>query len=114
MQVINFFAMVGMVINNLLALQSLLGSVILLFGSFAKASLRSYGKVAEWSIVGLVFGLLFQISMAITHTTPEQIGFLIPMSALMVDALLGVSLLMLVGRWLIRKTLRREITIRAR
>ncbi len=105
MQIINLFAMIGKVFDNLLALQSLIGSVVLLLGSFGKASIRSYGKVAEWSILVLVFGLLFQASMAITHTTPESIGFLMPMSALMVDTLLGVSLLMLFGRWYIRKVL---------
>ncbi len=102
---INFFAMVGMSFDNLLALQSLLGCVVLFLGSFAEASIESYGKIAEFSILGLVFGLLFQTFMAITHTMPESIGFIMPMSALMVDALLGVSLLMLFGRWLIRKVL---------
>ena len=108
MQIINVFAAIGMTINNLVAMLSAFGSAILLLGSFGKASIRHYGQIAQWSIAGLFFGLLFQISMAVTGSTPEQIGVLIPMPALMVDALLGVSMLMLGGRWLIRKTLRRE------
>jgi len=107
MDILNVFAMIGMVINDLLAILSVLGSVILLFGAFSKAPLKRYGKIAEWSILGLVFGGLFQISMAVTGTTPERIGILIPMSALMVNALLSVSLLMLAGRWFIRKILRK-------
>jgi uncharacterized membrane protein len=97
--------MIGMVINDLLALLSVVGSTILLFGAFSKASLKRYGKIAEWSILGLIFGGLFQISMAVTGTTPEQIGIVFRMSTLMVNALLGVSLLMLIGRWAIRKVL---------
>ncbi len=105
MEILNVFAMVGMFINDLTAAISVLGSVILLFGAFSKAPLKRYGRIADWSIAGLVFGLLFQISMAITGTTPERIGMVIPMSAMMVNALLGVSMLMLAGRWLIRRTL---------
>jgi len=71
MDILNVFAMIGMVINDLLAILSVLGSVILLFGAFSKAPLKRYGKIAEWSILGLVFGGLFQISMAVTGTTPE-------------------------------------------
>jgi hypothetical protein len=106
MEIINVFAMIGMVINDLLAILSLLGSVILLFGAFSRAHLKRYGQIANWSLLGLVFGGLFQISMAVTGTTPELIGIVFRMPAMMVNALLGVSLLMLAGRWLIRRTLR--------
>ncbi len=108
MGLLDVFAMVGMFINDLIAGISVLGSTILLFGAFSRTPLKRYGHIADWSIVGLVFGLLFQISMAITGTTPERIGFIMPMSSLMVDALLGVSILMLVGRWMIRRMLRKE------
>jgi hypothetical protein len=107
MEIINLFAMVGMVINDLLAIFSVVGSVILLFGAFSKARLKRYGQIADWSILGLIFGGLFQISMAVTGTTPELIGIVFRMPAIMINALLGVSLLMLAGRWLIRRTLRR-------
>ena len=108
MEILNVFAMVGILINDLVAMLSVLGSTILLFGAFSKAPLKRYGHIANWSITGLAFGLLFQISMAVTGTTPERIGFVMPMSALMVNALMGVSMLMLGGRWLIRRTLKRE------
>ena len=109
MELLNFFAMIGMVINDLLALLSVVGSTILLFGAFSKASLKRYGKIAEWSILGLIFGGLFQISMAITGTTPEKIGVIFRMSTVMISALLGVSILMLIGRWVIRKLLYQNI-----
>ena len=105
MEILNVFAMVGILINDLVAMFSVLGSTILLFGAFSKAPLKRYGQIANWSITGLTFGLLFQISMAVTGTTPDRIGLVMPMSALMVNALLGVSMLMLVGRWMIRRTL---------
>jgi hypothetical protein len=103
MEIINVFAMVGMFINDLIAILGLLGSTILLLGSFSKAPLKRYGRIADWSILGIVFGVLFQVSMAITNTTPEQIGFLAPMPPLIITAMLGVSILMLSGRWVIRK-----------
>jgi hypothetical protein len=107
MEILNLFAMIGMVINDLLAILSVLGSVILLFGAFSKAPLKRYGKIFDWSILGLIFGGLFQISMAVTGTMPEEIGIVFRMPSMMINALLGVSLLMLVGRWLIRRTLRK-------
>ena len=106
MEIINVFAMIGMVINDLLAILSLVGSVILLFGAFSKAPLNRYGQIATWSIMGLVFGVLFQVSMAVTGTTPENIGIIFRMPTMMVNAIFAVSLLILAGRWLIRRTLR--------
>jgi len=41
--------------------------------------------------------------MAITGTIPEKIGFLVPMTPSMVTALLGLSFMLLVGRWLLRR-----------
>ena len=106
MEIINVFAMVGMVINDLLAILSVIGSLIMLLGSFGKASWKKYGQIADWSILGLVFGWSFQISMAITKTTPDMIGMVFRMPSLMVYALLSVSLLMLIGRFAIRSILK--------
>ena len=103
MELLNIFAMIGMVIDDLLAMLSVVGSVILFFGAFSKARLGRYGNMANWSIGGLVFGGFFQLSMAITGSTPEQIGIVVRMTPLVVNSLLGLSLLLLVGRWLIRK-----------
>jgi hypothetical protein len=92
-----------MVINDLLAIFSVIGNLILLFGSFSNTPLRGYGAIGNYSILGLIFGGLFQISMAITGTTPERIGALLPMTPLMVNGLFGLSLLMLIGRWWLRR-----------
>jgi hypothetical protein len=105
MEIIEVFAMVGMMINDLMAILSLLGSAILLLGSFSKAPLKRYGRIADWSVLGLVFGIGFQASMAVTATMPEKIGFIAPMSSLMISTMLGISILMLVGRFVIRKLL---------
>jgi hypothetical protein len=105
MEIIEVFAMVGMMINDLMAILSLLGSTILLLGSFSKAPLKRYGRIADWSVLGLVFGIGFQFSMAVTNNMPEKIGFIAPMSSLMISAMLGISILMLVGRFVIRKLL---------
>lgn len=105
MEILNIFAIAGTLINDMMAIFSLLGSTILLFGAFSKAPLKRYGRIADWSILGLVFGILFQISMVITSAIPEKIGFIVPMPPLMVSAILGVSLMMLIGRFFIRKLL---------
>lgn len=105
MEILNIFAMVGTLINDMMAIFSLLGSTILLFGAFSKAPLKRYGQIADWSILGLVFGILFQFSMMVTSTIPEKVGFIVPMPPIMISAMLGVSLLMLIGRFSIRKLL---------
>lgn len=105
MEFLNLFAMIGMMFNDLMAILSLLGSTILLFGAFSKAPLKRYGQIADWSVLGLVFGILFQVSMVITNTLPEKIGFVFSMQPIMVSAMLGVSLMMLIGRFFIRKLL---------
>ncbi len=74
MEVITVLAMIGTVIDDFLAILSVIGSFILFAGSFSKAPMRRYGKIADWSMAGLVFGGLFQISMAVTGTTPEKVG----------------------------------------
>jgi hypothetical protein len=102
-ELLSVFAMMGTIINDLLAILSVLGSLILFFGSFSDAPLRQYGKIAEWSILGLIFGAFFQISMAITGTTPKKIGFAVEMPPTVVNGLLGLSFLLLMGRWWIKR-----------
>jgi hypothetical protein len=106
MEIIAVFAMIGMFINDLLAILSVVGSTILLFGAFSKAPLRRYGKIADWSIVGLCMGGAFHIALFISGSMPDRIGFVFPMAHLMVSALFGISLLMLIGRWSIQRILR--------
>lgn len=103
MELLNIFAMIGTTINDLAAISSVLGSVILFVGSFSKAPLRRYGRIADWSIVGLVMGALFQLSMAITGTTPELIGMVVRMTPMMVNGLLALSFVLLMGRWWVRR-----------
>jgi hypothetical protein len=103
MELMNVFAMIGLVINNLCAIISVVGSAILFIGSFSKVPLKQYGRIADWSILGLVLGILFQVSLAVTGTTPEKIGFVFPMTTSMVNGLLFISLILLIGRLVIRR-----------
>jgi hypothetical protein len=103
MELLNFFAMIGMVINDLLAIFSVIGSVVLFFGSFSDTPLGRYGEIANWSILGLIIDGLFQISMAITGTTPEKIGILVRMTPVMGDGLLVLSFILLIGRWWLKR-----------
>lgn len=103
MEFLNLSAMAGMVIDDILAILSVVGSVILFLGSFSNAPLKRYGKIADWSIAGLIFGGIFQISMIVTGTTPEKVGILFRMTPSMVNGLLALSFLLLVGRWWVRR-----------
>ena len=103
MEFLNLFAMVGIVIDDILAILSVVGSVILFLGSFSNAPLKRYGKIADWSIVGLIFGSLFQISMIVMGTVPEKVGIFFQMTPSIVNGLLTLSLLLLVGRWWVRR-----------
>ena len=103
MEILNLFAMVGMVIDDILVILSVVGSVVLFLGSFSDTPLRRYGKIAEWSIAGLIFGSLFQISMIVTESTPEKVGIFFQMSPGLVNGLLMLSFLLLAGRWWVRR-----------
>jgi hypothetical protein len=106
MGLINVFAMMGMVINDLISIYSVIGSLMLFLGAFSKTPRNRFRQFADWSILGLVFGGISQICMAITGTTPEKIGFL-RMSPILVDGLLLLSLFLLIGGWWVRKNRRR-------
>ena len=103
MEFLNIFAMIGMMIDDFMAIISLIGSIILFLGSFSNAPLKRYGKIAEWSIAGLIFGCFFQISMLVTGTTPEKVGVFFQMAPTLVNGLLTLSFLLLVGRWWVRR-----------
>jgi len=103
MQLINFFALIGISINDLLSIASAITSFILLVGSFFNMPRNRFGPIANYSIGGLVFGSLFQTCMAITASTPASIGALIPMSPLAVDGLFVLSLALILVRWLLLK-----------
>lgn len=104
MELLSIFASIGIMFNDIFAILSLVGSFILLIGAFlSKNPMRKFGRVANWSIMGLAFGMFFQISMAITKTTPELIGLLVRMSPSMVTGLFVLSFLMLMGRWWVRR-----------
>jgi hypothetical protein len=95
MELLNFFAMIGRHINDLLAIFSVVSAFIMLFGNY------SYGDLANYSILGLLFGGLFQISMFVTGTMPARIGVIVPMTPLVVNGLFELSLLMVIARWLL-------------
>lgn len=103
MQIVNFFAMVGMGINDIIVIYSVIGSLMLLLGAFLKPYRKKFDQFADWSILGFVFVAIGQIAMAVTATTPKKIGFIIGVSPWLVNVLLLLSLLLLAANWWIRK-----------
>jgi hypothetical protein len=72
-------------------------SFILLFGAF------SYGDLANYSLVGLFFGVLFQVSMIMTGTLPARIGVFVPITPLVANWFFGASLFMVLIRWVTKR-----------
>ena len=100
-QFLNILAAIQMIIGDFLAIGSIIGSVILLFGAFTP--LNKFGEIANWSILGLIFGTLGQISISITNQPVEKIGILIPLLPNQINILLFGSLLLLIMRRFISK-----------
>lgn len=96
MEVLHFFALIGIKINDLLAIFSVVSAFILLFGSY------SHGDLANYSMIGVAFGILFQVSMFMTGM-PARIGVLVPMTPLLANWLFGASLFMVILRWILRR-----------
>lgn len=105
MFLLTLFAMSGVFYNDVLALISILGSIILFFGSFPYSPLKRLTGLAEWNIAPLVFGTFFQICLFLSGLMPEyqEIGFLIPMPQALVNALFGASILLMTGHWWLSK-----------
>jgi hypothetical protein len=97
MELFNFFASIGIRINDLLAIFSVVSSFILLFGSYSNSDLANY------SLIGLFLGVLFQGSMIYTGILPARIGVFVPMTPLLANWLLGTSLFMVILRWVLRR-----------
>lgn len=96
MEVLYFFALIGVKINDLLAIFSVVSTFILLFGSY------SHGDLANYSMIGVVFGILFQVSMFMTGM-PARIGVFVPMTPLLANWLFGLSVFMILLRWILRR-----------
>ena len=99
------FAMSGVFYNDVLALVSFLGSLILFLGSFPHSALKPLIGLAEWSSAPLVFGTFFQACLLLTGLAPEYqtIGFIVPMPQGWVTALFAVSLALMGACWWMRR-----------
>jgi hypothetical protein len=102
--VIDVFASLGQTIDDVLAIISIIGSAILLLGAFVSDKpIGRFGEIANWSILGLVFGIICQVSIAITHPSFDRVGIFIRMPYGTVNFILTLSFVMLVGRGFVLK-----------
>lgn len=96
----------GIFFNDIFSLISVVGCSLMFLEAVFGARLRRLGALGEWCSAPLVFGTLFQIgliSYAGLDVDGEKIGLAIPMTAGMVNGLFAASLLLLAGRWWLRK-----------
>jgi hypothetical protein len=90
------FAGFGLVINDVLAILSAIGSfMVLLFGR------NSGQRFPYWAASGLVFGAFFQVCLYATKMMPAKLG-VFRLDPTLVSGLLVISALFLVLRLAIR------------
>lgn len=97
------FAMSGNVYNDVLALVSIVGTLIMFLGSLPNSPVRRYIGIGEWSLSAVFFGVLFQLSMVSMELIPERIGFVFPMAPARVNGLFAMSITFLIGYWWLRR-----------
>ena len=75
--------------NDVLALISILGSVVLFLGSFPGFPFKGLIGLAEWNSAPLVFGTSFQLCFSLPGMSPETdvMGLLAPMPPWLVSGL---------------------------
>ena len=83
------FAACAYFYNDVLALISILGSVILCLGSFPGFPFKRLIGLAEWNSAPLVFGTFFQLCFYLLGMSPETdvMGLLAPMPPWLVSGL---------------------------
>ena len=100
MNMIELFANMALVVNDLFAMLTVLGSSILLLGSFVP--MGKFGQIADWSIGGLIFGAAGQVCIFLAGMQNAKIGILVPQSFWAINLLLLASIAMLMLRWRLR------------
>jgi hypothetical protein len=98
------FAASAFFYNDVLALISFVGSLLLFLGAFPKSAIQRFTTLAEWNSAPLAFGSFFQLSFILTGMAAEtgSMGLLAPMPPDLVTALFAASLLLMAGRWWVR------------
>jgi hypothetical protein len=105
MGLLNVFANMGLVMDDFLAIISIIGSTALLSAALVSDKpIGRFGGITDWSILGLVFGIGGQICIVITHASTKYVGMLFRMPFWTVNTLLFLSFAMLVGRWFVLKS----------
>jgi hypothetical protein len=102
-KMIGIFVTFGQLLDDIFAIYSVIGSLILLIGGFiSDDAIGNFGKAARWSFLGLIFGSIGQLSIIYAGTMIERVGiFQIPFGT--VNIVLFTSFLMLLLRWWIRQ-----------
>jgi hypothetical protein len=112
MSILSIFAASGYFFNDVLAILSVVGSVLLflslLFSNGISTRLVSLG---EWGMAPLVFGSFFQVALIITGVNPDSIGFIVRIPTGVVNGLFVISIL-LVASWWLEKTRKRDDNVR--
>jgi hypothetical protein len=100
MTVLEFIAAIALLINDLLAVFSILGSALILVMAVVNVALSRKRKVPDqvwmWGWGGFIFGTIGLASLIVTGSEAERIGFL-GFSESTIGILLFVSFLLLMG-----------------
>ncbi len=100
---IALLAGIGLLINDFLAITSLIASIILFIEVIIphRMKRKKDRKLYEWSVPGLFLAAFFQFSIIITGQTDQKVGLVFRISSGIVDLLLLLSFILIVLRYLI-------------
>jgi hypothetical protein len=103
MQFLDIPAVSGAFFNDILVMLSLVGCSLMFLSVLGGSRRRRLEEIGAWGTAPLVFGIFFQVSQLVVGFTPEQIGFLLPMSPGLVNGLFAFSLFLFGGWWWLRR-----------
>ena len=96
------FAYMGQMLNDFLAIFSLLGTFILFVSGLLRLRSGSgesrLDRIADKTLFAFFFGVIFQIAQYSTNNVPERIGFMLRLQPMLVNVMFFISLLFLIGR----------------
>jgi hypothetical protein len=95
---LTLYAAFYQLLGNLFALSALFGAIIMLFNPFGRVDRQT----RQMAIGGLLAGILGQLSIIVTGTEIDKIGFFFRLSPEQISGLLMLALGMLVLRGWIR------------
>ncbi len=106
---LQLFSWIGIAFGDLFAVLAVIGAVAMLLTTFADNASSRPDQLARSGISGLILAGFGQISMLLTGTVVDKVGFVLGLTPELVNSLLLISLGILVLRHWLRSNFYRYI-----